>query len=180
MIRQELAHLLRAACRIVEDKDVIVVGSQAILGSFDEDDLPAVAIVSEEADLAFKYDGDRAKADRVAGAIGEFSDFHLLNAYYVDGVALELIALPDGWQDRVVAWDLRSSEPADPRFLEPHDLAASKLVAFREKDLAFVEALVGTGLVDPAVVVERLRHMPEKHLPATKRAIDWLEAIRRS
>ncbi|WP_211309050.1 hypothetical protein [Citricoccus muralis] len=41
MNRQQLAHILRSACTIVGDKDVLVIGSQSILGSYDEDDLPA-------------------------------------------------------------------------------------------------------------------------------------------
>jgi hypothetical protein len=33
--RQQLAHLLRSACAITDDEDVLVLGSQSILGSFD-------------------------------------------------------------------------------------------------------------------------------------------------
>ncbi|KGN32187.1 hypothetical protein N802_11050 [Knoellia sinensis KCTC 19936] len=43
MKRDQLAHILRAAARIANDDEVIVIGSQAILGSFDEDDLPEPA-----------------------------------------------------------------------------------------------------------------------------------------
>lgn len=50
MKRQELAHILRAACAIAGDHDVLVIGSQSILGTFDEDDLPAPATASIEAD----------------------------------------------------------------------------------------------------------------------------------
>jgi hypothetical protein len=41
MTREQLAHVLRAAARIAEDPDVVVIGSQSILGSFPEDRLPA-------------------------------------------------------------------------------------------------------------------------------------------
>ncbi len=37
MTREQLAHLLRAASRITDDPDVLVIGSQAILGSFSEE-----------------------------------------------------------------------------------------------------------------------------------------------
>ncbi|MBP2383087.1 hypothetical protein JOF43_003076 [Brachybacterium sacelli] len=43
MKRQELAHILRAACDITGDKDILVIGSQSILGIFDEDELPPLA-----------------------------------------------------------------------------------------------------------------------------------------
>lgn len=37
MNRQQLAHLLRAACRITGDPQVLVLGSQSVLGTWDED-----------------------------------------------------------------------------------------------------------------------------------------------
>ena len=41
MRRDQLEHAIRTACQIIERPEVIVVGSQAILGSFREDELPA-------------------------------------------------------------------------------------------------------------------------------------------
>ncbi|MGO2035929.1 MAG: hypothetical protein ACTH2U_05570 [Brevibacterium sp.] len=61
MNRQQLAHILRAACSIAEDREVLVIGSQSILGTFDEDGLPAAATASIEADIAFLDDPDRAR-----------------------------------------------------------------------------------------------------------------------
>jgi hypothetical protein len=46
--RAQLAHVLRAACAITGDPAMRVVGSQSILGSFDEDDLPPAASASME------------------------------------------------------------------------------------------------------------------------------------
>ena len=40
MKRHELEHVLRAASRIAEPSDVLVIGSQSILGSIDDSDLP--------------------------------------------------------------------------------------------------------------------------------------------
>jgi hypothetical protein len=74
--RLQLAHILRASCQIARDKNVLVVGSQAILGSYDADQLPAAVLMSMEADIAFLDDPDRSKADDVEGAIGEMSPFH--------------------------------------------------------------------------------------------------------
>jgi len=53
MRRDELAHLLRAAATIAGDGDILVVGSQAILGSHSEEELPEEAWISIEADLVF-------------------------------------------------------------------------------------------------------------------------------
>src|SRR5699024_12243137 len=50
--RLELAHILRAACDIAGDREILVLGSQSILGTFAEDDLPPAATASIEADIA--------------------------------------------------------------------------------------------------------------------------------
>lgn len=164
MKRQELAHILRAACAIAGDHDVLVIGSQSILGTFDEDDLPAPATASIEADIAFLSDPDRAKADDVEGAIGEMSSFHHMYGVYAEGVHVETATyLPSGWRDRLISWSLRSSEPADPRFLEPHDLAIAKLGASREKDRVFVEALISARLLNVSVLQERCALLPDEH-----------------
>lgn len=42
MRREQFDHLLRAASAIVGDDRLTVIGSQAILGSFDDSELPAV------------------------------------------------------------------------------------------------------------------------------------------
>ncbi len=41
MRRDQLEHAIRTACQIIDRSEVIVVGSQAILGAFSEDVLPA-------------------------------------------------------------------------------------------------------------------------------------------
>jgi hypothetical protein len=70
MTREQLEHILRAASAIAGEPDVLVIGSQSMLGSFTEDDLPPEATTSMEADIAFFDDPADAKADQVDGAIG--------------------------------------------------------------------------------------------------------------
>ena len=88
MKRSELAHILRAASRIAGETDIVVFGSQSILGSFDEDDLPDAAVGSVEADVTFWSDARDEKADMVDGAIGEGSEFHQMYGYYAQGVSI--------------------------------------------------------------------------------------------
>jgi hypothetical protein len=38
--RSQLAHILRAACDITGDPAILVIGSQAILGTFTDEELP--------------------------------------------------------------------------------------------------------------------------------------------
>lgn len=96
MRREELAHILRACCAIAGDNEVLVVGSQAILGTYDESELPEVVTLSREADIAFLHDPDRRKADDVEGAIGEMSAFHDTYQVYAEGVHIDTAELPAG------------------------------------------------------------------------------------
>jgi hypothetical protein len=51
MRRDQLEHAIRTACQIIGHEAVVVVGSQAILGSFAEDELPPEATMSIEIEL---------------------------------------------------------------------------------------------------------------------------------
>jgi hypothetical protein len=46
MNRAQLEHAIRSACQILGRPEVIVVGSQAIHGTYDEDVLPGEATMS--------------------------------------------------------------------------------------------------------------------------------------
>lgn len=49
MRRAELEHIIRAASQVVGDDELIIVGSQAILGQFP--DAPEEMLISREADI---------------------------------------------------------------------------------------------------------------------------------
>jgi hypothetical protein len=51
MRRDQLEHAIRAACQITGQLEVIVVGSQAILGTYPEYELPSLATRSLEIDI---------------------------------------------------------------------------------------------------------------------------------
>ena len=174
MTREQLAHILRAASTIADASDVLVIGSQSILGSYDEESLPAQAWLSMEADIVFLDDDDGRKADAVDGAIGELSGFHEMYAYYAQGVSVSTAVLPDGWESRVVAFDARSSIPAEAKCLEPHDLVVSKLVAMREKDQVFADALIRAGLVDPEILRQRAEALSGALTLQRRAVLSWL------
>jgi hypothetical protein len=67
MTRQQLEHLIRAASVIADDDEIVVIGSQSILGLYPN--APATVLVSVEADLYSKHHPDRA--DLIDGTIGE-------------------------------------------------------------------------------------------------------------
>jgi uncharacterized nucleotidyltransferase DUF6036 len=165
MRRDQLEHAIRTACQIIGRPEVIVVGSQSILGSFSEDELPDDATMSVEIDILPIADGNtevKRLADLIEGAAGELSPFEELHGFSIDGVDMETSALPEGWRDRLVkVQDANTAAPAGaPQFtgwcLDKEDLCVAKLCAFREKDRNFVAALVSAGLVDAAVIASRL------------------------
>lgn len=160
MNRAQLAHILRAASEIVDDPKILVIGSQSVLGSFDEDDLPDAATTSMEVDLAYFDDVDDSKGDAVDGALGEWSAFHQTNGVYAQGVSVGTAVLPAGWQDRLVRWSNSSTGRARAVFLDPHDCVAAKLVAHRPKDVEFAAALLRRGLISEEVLRERIEALP--------------------
>jgi hypothetical protein len=175
--REQLAHILRSAATIVDDPNILVIGSQSVLATFDEDELPDAATASMELDLAYFDDPTDDKADAVDGAIGELSPFHEMNGVYAQGVSVRTAVLPEGWRGRVVPWSNQSTGRARAAFLEPHDCVVSKLVAYREKDFAFAAAMMEHGLIDPLVVAGRIDLLPTSlDLRVKARLHSWLNA----
>ena len=95
MNRRALEHLIRAAATIADDHEIIVFGSQAVLGQFPE--APASMCTSEEADLFPKNHPERW--DLIDGSIGEGSPFHETFGYYAQGIEEGTATLPAGWKD---------------------------------------------------------------------------------
>ncbi|MGH7625211.1 MAG: DUF6036 family nucleotidyltransferase, partial [Gemmatimonadaceae bacterium] len=153
MTFEELEHAIRAACDVAHDHEVIVFGSQSILGQFPDahEDLRQ----SAEADIMPRNRIDRT--DDIDGAIGEGSAFHKEFGFYVHGVSIEAAILPSGWEQRTIPVKTDATRGNTGYCLEGHDLAASKLAAYRDKDRAFVRVLLREGYVKPRKLIERLR-----------------------
>ncbi|HWB53597.1 MAG TPA: DUF6036 family nucleotidyltransferase [Tepidisphaeraceae bacterium] len=152
MKRQQLEHILRAASGITGAEQFVVIGSQAILGQFKSppDDL----LVSIEADIFSLRSSE--DADLIDGSIGEASPFHQAFGYYAHGVGEETAILPAGWKDRLIPLSGPATGGAVGLCLEVHDLAVSKLVAGREKDMEFLAGLLRHHLVDLQIIRQRL------------------------
>jgi hypothetical protein len=153
MKRSELEHLIRAAGSIADDTQIVVVGSQSILGQFP--DAPATLRVSAEADL-FPLNHPEL-SDLIDGTIGEGSPFHALYGYYAQGVDERTATLPRGWRDRLVSVSNPNTRGVTGLCLEVHDLAISKYVAGREKDREFTRELAKQGMVRRDTLMARER-----------------------
>lgn len=136
MKRSELEHIIRAAGSITGANSVIVIGSQAILGQFPS--APDELLISMEGDVFTLR--QPADAELIDGTIGEASPFHQTFGYYAHGVAEETAVLPVGWKERLVEVKNENTQGYLGLCLEVHDLAVSKLIAGREKDISFVAA----------------------------------------
>lgn len=152
MKREDLEHIIRAAAEIADDPEIVVIGSQAILGSFP--DAPEELLVSMEADVYPKNRLDRA--DLIDGSIGEGSPFHDLYGYYAQGVDDTTAILPRGWEKRLVPVRNDNTRGHTGWCLEPHDLVVSKTIAGREKDLRFLESAARAHLVRKDILLNRL------------------------
>ncbi len=153
MQRQQLEHIIRAAAGITGATDIVIVGSQSVLGQFPNS--PPELLASLEADV-FTLRGP-ADADLIDGSIGEGSPFHQTFGYYAHGVSESTAVLPAGWKERLIP--VRNANTGNGRglCLEIHDLAVAKLVAGREKDVDFVAGLLRHKLAKASVIDERLR-----------------------
>lgn len=152
MQRSDLEHLIRASGEIAGDNEIIIIGSQAILGQFPN--APVRLLMSMEADIYPKNNPE--KADKVDGAIGEGSSFHELHGYYAQGVGERTAVLPRDWENRLVAVNNENTNGVTGYCLEAHDLAISKIIAQRPKDAKFVQELVRHDMIERKTMLHRL------------------------
>lgn len=168
MTREELEHAIRAACDVTGETEVYVFGSQAILGQFP--DAHVLLRMSAEVDVAPKNFPDRV--DVIDGNLGELSMFHDTHGFYVHGLDISAAILPAGWEERAIKVQTRATRQNIGWCPEGHDLAASKLVAFRDKDREFVRVLIVERMVSPEELARRIRTLP---VDDTARLLTWVE-----
>lgn len=154
--REQLEHLIRAAATIANDDEIVVIGSQAILGAYPH--APASLLVSVEADVYPRNAPDRA--DLIDGSIGELSPFHETYGYYAQGVGPTTAVLPTGWESRLVVVSNANTRGAKGLCLDPHDLVLSKYVPFRDKDERFVVEAIRHRIVQREILMSRLADLP--------------------
>ncbi len=152
MQRSELEHIIRASGDAAKDDEIVIIGSQSILGQFPN--APMRLLVSMEADVYPNHNPELA--NEVDGAIGEGSSFHELHGYYAQGVGPETAVLPSGWKNRLVVVKNENTNGIAGLCLEVHDLAVSKFVAGRSKDLEFIQELIRHEMIRKKTMLIRL------------------------
>lgn len=156
MKRSQLEHLIRAAGAIAGEDGIVVIGSQAILGSIPAP--PAELVKSIEADL-FPLQHPE-KSELIDGAIGEGSQFHDTFGYYAQGVGLETAVLPASWRTRLREVSGPETRGVTGFCLDPHDLALSKYAAARPKDREFNRVMIQHGYINRKTLSALLGEMP--------------------
>ncbi len=172
MTREQLEHAIRAACEVSEDSEILIFGSQAILGEFPN--APEELRASIEVDVQPKNRPDKIEA--IDSVLGELSLFHQTHGFYVHGLPIEEAAtLPQGWEQRVTpVFDEISTYGKTGWCVEAHDISASKLVAYREKDRNFVRILLIEGMISVQTLIKRIRSLRiDEQL--RERLVQWVQ-----
>ena len=155
MTRTQLEHLIRACGEISAERELIIIGSQSVLGAIPHP--PPSMTMSMEADVYTPH--DLKKADEIDGAIGEGSTFHDTYGYYAQGVGPETAVLPFSWRTRLHPIENLNTRGTRALCLDPHDLALAKYVAGRDKDLEFNREMVTHGFIRQATLEDLVDEM---------------------
>lgn len=164
MNRLQLEHIIKIAGAIANDKEIVVIGSQSILGQFPnaKPDL----LTSNEADVYPKNKPELA--DLVDGSIGEASFFEDTFGYYAHGVGKETAILPLGWESRLVTVENENTKGIKGLCLDVHDLVLSKYAAGREKDIEFSKLCIEYGYVNKEKLIELAKFLPIDEIKKNK------------
>lgn len=151
MQKPQLFDLVKRVSELTKTSEPKVVGSQSIFAVTDK--VPAIVSRSVEADFMLA-EGGIAAIEAVNDELGITSDFFHQSGYHADGLGLATVVLAPGWQDRLQPLKDDSGRTV-ARCLEPHAAAVSKLMAGRDKDFAFITALLESALITLPVLLER-------------------------
>jgi hypothetical protein len=159
--REQFEHVIAAAAEVSGEREIVVIGSQAILGSVNEP--PESMLFSMEADV-YPRD-DPSKAIEIEGSLGDGSPFQGMYGYYAHAVGPETAIAPLGWEDRLVRCEIppRAGSPIEAVAwcLEAHDLVLAKCVAGRDRDWQFARDALAAGIVQIAELLRRVNGLPE-------------------
>jgi hypothetical protein len=177
MTREQLEHIIRASGSITDEKVLLILGSQSILGAIPEP--PPELCLSTEADICPIRTPD--KIDLISGSIGELSHFQETFGYYAHGLPPNACALPIDWEKRLIEISNPNTNGFVGLCLAPLDMACAKLAAGREKDIEFVQAMLTHRLLDLDQLSSRSQDIPtEEQRTAASRNLAILRGRNRT
>lgn len=157
-------HVARALSEITGRKELVVVGSAAVIAAMLE--LNGNDFGTEDVDI-FSLDGeDEERFTDEAEVIGRDSQFHETYGYYADGVGPKTAIMPADWKSRAE----RRNVPGAPGVVlwvpEVNDVALAKLSAWRDKDIQWLKIAAREGVIEPEVMASRFSMMMQTdHTP---------------
>jgi hypothetical protein len=137
---EEIQVALEAAADISNHHEFVIAGSLSVLGYID---LPP-EMMSMSIDIDFYPLRDPGRALEISTTLGEDSDFHERNGYYLDPIHPELPVLPQGWRERLV--EVRLGK-VTAYFLNVNDTAISKYARSADHDFRWLEAGYDAGIL---------------------------------
>src|SRR5215470_17570443 len=138
MTKLQLEKLLLKAAEVARERDFFLIVSQALRGVSHA--IPRDFPATREADLYPRRNPQAWNMLRIK--LGKSSAFFRRNGYYLDCTDPGLSTLPDGWIERLIPFRTPRTRGVTAWCLEPHDLFVSKLVAWREKDQLYLQAML--------------------------------------
>lgn len=157
MDREQFEHAIRAASAVLNEDELVVIGSQSIQGVLENP--PKELLESREVDVYAARgspDQHEAGADLLEGALGPGSLFEKTHRFCVDGVSPRTARLPGGMGTAGPCGENGRDQGGDRILHGRTDLAVAKMYAGRDKDLAYVRALVEHRIVRGKEFEERL------------------------
>jgi hypothetical protein len=147
---EEIQRALEAASAVSNHRQFVIAGSLSVLGLMVE----PPPRMSMSIDIDFYPKNDPGRASEIAAVLGEDTEFHEKNGYYLDAVSPYLPVLPEGWEDRLVEVPLGH---VTAYFLDVHDTAVSKYARGALNDYRWIEAGYEAGLLKIETVEARVR-----------------------
>ena len=151
MTREQLEHLIRAAAALTGEDELLVMGTQAVLGQFAN--APLAMKTALYADLVPKERPEKAPV--IEKALGEGSSFHQVWGYFARGTDPRKAILPAGWQGRLIPILSPGTRGSVGWTLELYDLLVSEYAAGRENARPFAREALQT-LADRDTLLRRL------------------------
>jgi len=168
MRKAEVEKLLLKCAEVSWRTEFVVIGSQAIHGTFADVNIDAV-VMSPDLDLYPKagYDPRNIDYEVMMREVGQDSTYHEDTGTYIEAVPTTLARFPFGWEARTTREVIGSIEVANGErrkvtvdYPEIHDLTVAKLAIGREKDLDFLQGVVDLNLVNRDLLKDRYREVP--------------------
>ncbi len=153
-------------------KEIVVIGSNAVLGVAPHTSIPPEMSMSADLDAYLRHDPPRTGS--VTAQLGEDSEFHRQTGIFLDVVSPGLVTAPDGWEARMIEV---AHKELRLWFLDPCDAAISKLARGEPRDMRWVTAGLAAGII--AAPVLRARMSATRFLDADeeRHAVERLRAI---